>query len=801
MSLPRGLNSRLAAILLWLLCDVSWGAYLADELDARPGLAALAARNRRSLEQNRTPAVDGTCQEKWAFQGALENDTHTCQFDLSGELSLMWIGDGTGIILVLTTFRIPLFVMTYTQSKLYRSNDYGKTFQDVTSLINHTYIHSEFGMAIGPDNSGKVILVADVSGGSKGGRIFRSSDSAQIFVQTDLLFHPLVSVSYSTENSNFLLVLSVDFGLWISRDFGETWKEIHQSVCSAKWAAGNTIHFTTARNNSCKADFRLMTLKRTSDFGQTFRVLKERVHSFGLWGRFLLASVVELDGLKRKIHVSQNQGNTWNVAQLPAVTYEQFYSVLAATDDMVFIHVDDEGDTGCGTIYTSDDRGILYSKSLERHLYTTTGGETDFTNVTSLHGVFITSVLSEDNSIHSVITFDQGGEWSPLRKPENAQCDSTAKDKEQCSLHIHAQYSISQRLPVPMPPLSEPNAVGIVIAHGSVGDAVSVSRPGVYLSDDGGYSWSRVLDGPHHYAILDSGGLIVAVEQNDDSVNTVKFSIDEGQCWFYYKFTNDSFIFTGLASEPGALSLNVTIWGYQPGVIRHIWMSYTIDFAHLLHKDCEEKDYILWLAHSTDPQAPLDGCVLGYKEQYFRLRKSSVCQNGRDYTVSKVHTPCACTLDDYMCDFGYYRNENESECVEQSELKGQELDLCVYGEEEKLTTSGYRKIPGDKCTGGVQFKRMEIDMKKKCLNVENTEVHTSSLVLVFLSVAFVMLVAVIAVVLIIKKHVCGGRFLVHRYSILRQNMDSQGDDPLDSDFGPPHRGSGFHDDSDEDLLE
>lgn len=57
-------------------------------------------------------------------------------------------------------------------------------------------------------------------------------------------------------------------------------------------------------------------------------------------------------------------------------------------------------DTGFGTIYVSDDRGTVYSKSLERHLYTTTGGDTDFTNVTSLRGVFITSVLAEGSSIH-----------------------------------------------------------------------------------------------------------------------------------------------------------------------------------------------------------------------------------------------------------------------------------------------------------------------------------------------------------------------------------------------------------------
>jgi len=52
-------------------------------------------------------------------------------------------------------------------------------------------------------------------------------------------------------------------------------------------------------------------------------------------------------------------------------------------------------DTGFGTIYTSDDRGVVYSKSLERHLYTSPGGETDFTNVTSLRGSYITSVLSQ----------------------------------------------------------------------------------------------------------------------------------------------------------------------------------------------------------------------------------------------------------------------------------------------------------------------------------------------------------------------------------------------------------------------
>lgn len=49
---------------------------------------------------------------------------------------------------------------------------------------------------------------------------------------------------------------------------------------------------------------------------------------------------------------------------------------------------------------------------------------------------------------------------------------------------------------------------------GSIGDAISLLTPDVYVSDDGGYSWQLALKGPHHYAILDSGGLLVAVEHN-----------------------------------------------------------------------------------------------------------------------------------------------------------------------------------------------------------------------------------------------------------------------------------------------
>ena len=52
---------------------------------------------------------------------------------------------------------------------------------------------------------------------------------------------------------------------------------------------------------------------------------------------------------------------------------------------------------------------------------------------------------------------------------------------------------------------------------------MSVMKPDVYVSDDGGYTWMKALNGPHHYSILDSGGLLVAVEHSPTQpINKIK---------------------------------------------------------------------------------------------------------------------------------------------------------------------------------------------------------------------------------------------------------------------------------------
>ncbi|XP_067099962.1 sortilin-like isoform X2 [Osmerus mordax] len=690
-----------------------------------------------------------TCKPLPGFEATLKNNTHSFTFNVRsmGSVSLAWVGDGTGVLLALTTFQVPMFMLRFGQSTLYRSEDYGKTFKDVTHLINHTFVQTEFGIAISPDHSGKVILTGDLS--EKGGsRLFRSQDFGRSFVPSDLPFEPLIQMLYNPGDCSVLLTLSIKMDSWLSEDFGATWRKMHDSVCLVRWGPKNTLYFTTNPNGSC-SDRGMLELKRTVDYGRSFRTIATKVYSFVLGGRFIFASIMTGTGTERMIHVSVSGGEDWNMAQLPTVGHEQFYSILAANNDMVFMHVDDPGDTGVGTIYVSDDRGVLYSRSLKRHLYTTTGGDTDFTNITSLRGVYMSSVLTEGGSVETVVTFNQGGEWQPLHHPRNSRCDTDT----------------------------------------------STNRPSRTAHP-------RLLQ--HHHEDERSHAAPVPAQRCRHHPGS-RFSTDEGQCWRVYNFTSEPLHFSGMDSEPGARSMNISLWGFRdrPGN----WVVVTIDFRQLLNRDCGEGDYVQWLAHSSDLSDPSDGCLLGYKEHFLRLRKDSICWNGRDYIIGTQAAPCSCTLDDYHCDFGYYRSENSSECVRQADLKGLDLEFCLNGTTEQLQTSGYRKIPGDRCEAGIKPERKEIDLRKVCVSsallpkplAEDNSLNPAPVVVI---VMLFLLLSAAAGVLLVKKYVCGGRFLVHRYSVLRQHVEAngiEGVDDLDTnsmETGKTH----YHDDSDEDLL-
>nr|XP_020503394.1 sortilin-like [Labrus bergylta] len=747
----------------------------------------------------------------------LDDNTHETGFngDDGSYVILTWVGDGTGVVLVLSTISAPIDTfLEGGSSRLYRSTDYGKSFHDISDRINNTFIKEEFGVNVGPGSS--VILTADIPVvDHRGGIIFTSRDAGATFKFIQLPFHLAQPITYHFLNPYYLVALSIDGGLWLSLDFGAKWTKVHDGVHSFSWGAGVNLFFSFSRTEAVDAEERGdLVLKRTTDLGKTFTTIHEDIFSFGYIGAFLFFSVMEDPRSPRVMYFSSDQGDTFSRALLPSASTEQFYSILDGDEEMLFMHVDNPGDTFFGTMYTSDDRGILFSKSLERHLF---DGQrkSDFTNITSLRGVYLTNKLDEDGRIRSVISFNRGRTWRQLDKPDNVECGQQVKN---CNLHIHGEHSRNNRI-VPMLALSEPTAIGLVIAHGTVGDSLSSSQhPDVFVSSDGGYNWRGTLRGTHHYSILDSGGLIVAVEaQHEGQVKTIKFSTDEGQCWKSYNFTEQPFFFAGLASEPGTKAMNVSVWGFRPEEDgQPMWVTITIDFQSLITRQCNDQDYEKWLAHSTDGgDVERNGCVLGVKETYRRLKKQSVCRNGKGFVVSKKQSPCLCTREDYLCDYGYYRHVNTSECVRQSSAPNKTLELCLNGEEDELFTAGYRKVPSDRCEGGFSPQLAEQTVIRPCgvqpspgpptrssspITHFDTPRERLVLILVCAGAGAIVLIAIVSAVLAVKRVVYRNRVPAYRFSNL-QIQDDENAITADLQSAISSNGTTCHQDSDDDLLQ
>lgn len=745
----------------------------------------------------------------------LDDNTHETGFngDDGSYVILTWVGDGTGVILVLSTISAPLdSFLEGGSSRLYRSTDYGKSFHDISRSINHTFIKEEFGVSVGPGSS--VILTADTPVvDHPGGIIFTSTDAGATFKFIQLPFHLAQPITYHFLNPGYLVALSIDGSLWLSLDFGAKWTKVHDGVHSYSWGAGNILFFSFIRVDAVEADERGdLLLKRTTDLGKTFSTIHEDIYSFGYIGAFLFFSVMEHPRTPRVMYFSSDQGDTFSRALLPSASTEQFYSILDGDEDMLFMHVDNPGDTFFGTMYTSDDRGILFSKSLERHLFDG-HRKSDFTNITSLRGVYLTNKLDVDGRIRSVISVNRGGTWRQLNKPENVNCGDQVKH---CNLHIHGEHSRNNRI-VPMLALSEPTAIGLVIAHGSVGESLSSSQhPDVFVSSDGGYNWKGTLRGPHHYSILDSGGLIVAVEaQREGQVKTIKFSTDEGQCWKSYNFTEQPFFFAGLSSEPGTKAMNVSLWGFRPEADgQPMWVAVTIDFQSLITRECNEQDYEEWLAHRTEAEgSERNGCVLGMKETYRRLKKKSVCRNGRGFAVNKKQNSCLCTREDYICDYGYYRHVNTSECMREPSAANKTLEICLEGEEDELLTTGYRKVPSDKCEGGFSPQQAMQTVVRPCgvkpspgsparstSSVTHFDTPRERLVLILVCVGagLVVLVAVVSAVLVVRRMVYRNWPAAYRFSNL-WIQEENGTAP-DHESATSRNGTACLPESDADLL-
>jgi len=628
--------------------------------------------------------------------------------DKKFSLQMSWTGIDTERIIVVTS--------EGGMSSVYLSDETSKKFENISSRVGNATFFHQLSLQKHPLVSKTVYIVANPVFDLRSS-LYISNDAGNTFDHKSLSFMMSGSLAFHAHDPDLILVNDIiRHQLFLSKNRGSTWSKIKSNIISFRWSTvpNSSDIFVITGENFIFSDSKSNVLEKSTDFGQTWTTLYKSVYAFGIGGKFLYASAyVSPDSSERRLVVSTDAGVTWNHALLPTVTPDRFFSILDASEGQIFLHVDEPGDTGKGTLYLSDATGVEFTESLENHLYPNFQHSTDFYPVRSMRGVYIANQLASDNSIRTVISYNRGGDWQPIERPKNVPC---ADETQTCSLHIHNEYSRLRNV-LANPPLSVPNAVGLILVHGHIAAALQSSDPDVFVSSDGGYNWRLALKGPHHYVIGDHGGLLVAVPADTPTPSVVKFSTDEGRCWITYNFTEGKqpIQFTGLLVEPGNKAMMVAIWGYTD---EHIWHTHFINFTALIDRRCGDGDYEDWVAHSHHA----GGCLLGYNETFRRLKPDSWCYNGRAYGVAKTGKSCPCTVDDFDCDFGYMRQESDEKCVEDPSLKDKQIHICRRNHEDSIVAVGYHKIPGDKCKDGF-FPRdaPSINLLEMCQGTDSSD--------------------------------------------------------------------------------
>ncbi|XP_062522849.1 sortilin-like [Corticium candelabrum] len=638
-------------------------------------------------------------------------ETHNFVNETHKAMEVQWVGNNRKGILALATSSYAVFTIAgirrvASPSRLWKSND-GRTFKDISHAIKQEVILDDRGMLRSPLDPAYVILIV-----FNRSRIYISKDGGDHFGKVDLSF-TVYNIKFHPKDKQYLLALSRQGALYYSQNFGFKWKLLMTGgiVDNYEWVDPHTLPYSayaTVVKRGADVSGSLADLHRFDSLDQSrvdAKVAFAGIHQFVAEGKFIILSSAENRQREpeiRGLNVSEDGGNHWNKVQLPEANKTEFYHFLDASEGLIFLHVAVGTDPGRGAIYASDGSGVHFVRVLDNHLFVS--GMTDFYKVRSIRGTYITSIVINDNILQSMITYDRGGRWQPLKAPES-ECASSSKGL--CFLHLHHVFSKSKGVNISQGIVSHENAPGLVMAHGNTGKGLKYDNIGVYVSSDGGYNWNRVFDGSYYYVIADSGGLLLAVPLTGGGWAETKiyYSFDWGLCWHWTTFISERFHFTGLLIEPTLTSTDAAVWGYTED--DRMWHVNTLDFRSILRRPCTHSDYKSFVPHLAGNSG---GCLFGYKETFYRRTADSLCYGGKENQPRATNTSCACTKYDFECDYGYHY-DHHGNCIKEPNFRVSASMYCHPGQATYHKTLGYRHVPGDNCRGGVidQFVSQETE--------------------------------------------------------------------------------------------
>eukprot|EP01102_Stenamoeba_stenopodia_P022955 TRINITY_DN9759_c0_g1_i1.p1 TRINITY_DN9759_c0_g1~~TRINITY_DN9759_c0_g1_i1.p1 ORF type:complete len:780 (-),score=81.96 TRINITY_DN9759_c0_g1_i1:52-2391(-) len=556
------------------------------------------------------------------------------------------------------------------------------------------------------------------------------SDVADQMYTTYILPHPLnpdrILVQRDTFPCRFPTVRGIcRTDLYLSIDFGASWKVIERYVKKAVWGLNDTIVVIAAKTQNSQMDQREMAnssyVARSSD--NLYVTTKEEASN--VWDVFTVPLpnsfdtkpehpapivIAQLKGEDNtKLFVSLDNGVSFTETLIPSAVTKYF--LIEASGDMPLIGLDSrEGDNFTSLYYSDmwDNDFALSVDGVKLSKYGLDAWVIKGLDSTVIINSYMDPTLSAFNStLRSFITFTSGVRWHLIRPP--GEC---AEGEDGCSLNFvsreNKKYSSL---------LDFHTIPGKIAGVGDIGLGLDTESNSLatYYSMDGGITW-RSLGPPSQFMFGDNGGLFV-MTASTGPITRLSYTWNDGvtinSCEFTEVPTEITYIMPGI----GISSSSMVLLGARQNENDTNGVLIEVDFSKSLPRKCqgienagnETSDFEYW---TPDDPYSASQCLNGERVVYVRRKRGVACYLGEDYQSVVTTESCPCSLSDYECEYCFDLDEATGECkliCHEVPDFSPAADECKNEDFYWSGASGYRLIAGNTCQGG-----LELRMKHSC---------------------------------------------------------------------------------------